>query len=68
MLDSFDGMLDDYKQQGMMTLSSQGVLTASSELDTVNANKYKSEIGAFISEEGAGYTDLRSPLCGCCKK
>lgn len=67
MLDSFDGMLDDYKQQGMATLIDQGILTSDSDLDTVNANKYKYEIGAFISEEGPEYTDLRAPLCGCGK-
>jgi len=67
MLDElYDSWGYDEAPQGMKTLADQGVLAYEDELDVVNARKY-TEVGQFKSENGANYTDLRSPKCGCCE-
>lgn len=59
---------DGYSDNGMKTFTSTDIdiLTHDSALETAEANEYK-EIGQFISEEGAEYTDLRQGNCRCGK-
>lgn len=57
--------IDGYSTEGMKTYAIQGVLAFEDDLDTEEANKY-SQLGQFVSENGANYTDLRGPKCGCC--
>jgi len=64
MWETFDGWLADVPQQKMDTLADQGILASDEPLDVVNANKY-TEVGQFISQNAADYTDLRKALCGC---
>lgn len=59
-----DKNIDGYSTEGMKTLSNQGVLSYNPNIDVVDANKY-TEVGQFISENGANYSDLRWPVCGC---
>jgi hypothetical protein len=49
---------------GMETLSHQGVLSHESAIEVEKANEY-TELGQFIGENGANYTDLRQSICGC---
>lgn len=49
---------------GMETLSHQGIIGHDPAIEVEKANEYK-EVGQFISENGANYTDLRQGLCDC---
>lgn len=57
---------DGYSDNGMKTMASTdiGVIGYADALPTEDANKY-TEIGQFISENGANYTDLRKGMCAC---
>lgn len=58
---------DGYSDNGMKTFSSTdiGIISHEAALTTEDANKYK-ELGQFLGENGANYTDLRFGICGCC--
>ena len=64
--DTYKTVLDEngMSDQGMKTISAIGYRD---RIPTEKANKYK-EIGQFISENGANYTDLRQQICKCCDK
>lgn len=49
---------------GMEGLAYQGVLGYDEQLEVENAREY-TEVGQFISENGANYTDLRQAVCDC---
>ncbi len=50
---------------GMETLAyNDGPIGHDQEIPTVDDNKY-TEVGSFISESGAKYTDLRQGICDC---
>ncbi len=57
---------DGYSDNGMKTFSSTDLSITGHQtaLPTENANKYK-EIGQFVGENGANYTDLRPQICAC---
>ena len=57
---------DGYCDNGMKTFASTdvGIIGHDAALDTPNANEY-TEVGQFISENGANYTDLRQGICAC---
>ena len=65
---NFNAALDEdgYGDMGMKTMSSNdlGVIGHEPELDVENARTY-TEVGQFISENGANYTDLRKGMCAC---
>lgn len=63
-LNDYDGWIADEGQQGMETLSMQGLMSATEDLETGNANEY-TEIYSFISENGAEYTDMAKGVCPC---
>lgn len=48
---------------GMEGFAYQGILGYDKPLEVAEANEYKKEIGQFISENGANYTDLRQSVC-----
>lgn len=51
--------------RGMETLAyNDGPIGHDDAIPTVEDNKY-SELGSFISESGAKYTDLRQGICDC---
>ena len=52
---------------GMETFPFQGIISHESQLDVADARKY-TEVGQFISENGANYTDLRQGNCACSPK
>lgn len=58
---------DGYSDNGMKTFASNdlGYIAHENAIPTENANKY-TELGQFIGENGANYTDLRFGICGCC--
>jgi urocanate hydratase len=49
---------------GMETFSHQGIVSHDPALEVEKANKY-TELGQFVGENGANYTDLRPRICGC---
>ena len=49
---------------GMETLTHQGIVGHEPQLKVEDARKY-SEVGQFVSENGANYTDLRQGVCSC---
>lgn len=55
---------DGYTTEGMKTFAAQGIFSYDDAIDTPHANKY-TQVGQFKSENGANYTELRPPLCGC---
>lgn len=61
-----DKFVDGYSTNGMKTQAAQGNATFDEELDVVGANDY-TEVGQFVSENGAPYTDLR-PSKNVCKE
>ena len=48
----------------METFSHQGIVSHDPALEVEKANKY-TELGQFVGENGANYTDLRPRICGC---
>ena len=67
-VENYDEALDKdgYSDNGMKTFASTdvGLIGHESALPTEDANEYK-EVGQFISENGANYTDLRFGVCAC---
>lgn len=59
-----DKFVDGMSTQGMKTYAQQDTVTFNEDLDVVNANDY-TELGQFISQGNADYTDLRGPKCNC---
>lgn len=57
---------DGYSDNGMKTFASSdlGLISHQDALTTQDANKY-TEVGQFVSENGANYTDLRFGVCDC---
>lgn len=57
---------DGYSDQGMKTFTSKDINIIGHEvgIDVVGANDFN-ELGQFISENGANYTDLRQGNCAC---
>ena len=49
---------------GMETLTHQGIVGHEPQLKVEEARKY-TELGQFVSENGANYTDLRQGVCAC---
>lgn len=63
-LNSYDGWIEDYGQQGMETLSMQTKMSNKKDLDTEKAGTY-TEKHSFISEEYGDYTDFAKGICPC---
>lgn len=57
---------DGYADKGMKTLSSNDwkITGYQDGIPTEKDNKY-TEVGQFVSESGAKYTDLRQQICKC---
>lgn len=68
-VENFNEATDDdgYSDNGMKTFASDdlGFIAHEEALPTEDANKF-TEVGQFIGENGANYTDLRFGKCGCC--
>ncbi len=54
----------DMSTNGMETFSHQGIVGHDPALKVEEANKF-TELGQFVGENGANYTDLRPRLCAC---
>ena len=61
-----EALTEDTKMStaGMETLTYQGIVGHEPQLEVEKAREY-TEIGQFISENGANYTDLRQGVCEC---